>query len=373
MLLALFIVLAGVPVSGRVIDAESRNPIAGAHVELIPERNMTVTSPRSLEAITDQNGWFVLEGVAPGHYLVNATKAGFAPIVDPAEMPAVDIIEGRAFTGVEISLTKGGAMNGRIVDARGEPVAGIMVSALRQSVDQSTGGIGAFTSQMTQTNDLGEFRLVGLQAGRYAVFAAPGPPAAPFGQPTAAKIGEVLAPTFYPGTTDKDAAGIVTVAAAQTVTDIQFSIVAIPAYQVSGLVMDDAGAPLSGAMVMLLLESRNGGGIAPLMGRTDEAGTFRIGGVVPGTYRIIASTPTMRTAPDGSGVIGAGGGGASGGGIVMTGGVFIGGSGRGGPGVPPPWATTIPPPPVATTTPAPIEVTVDNNDVTGLKIVVTRR
>jgi hypothetical protein len=124
---------------------------------------------------------------------------------------------------------------------------------------------------------------------------------------------------------------------------------------------------------MLLLESRNGGGIAPLMGRTDEAGTFRIGGVVPGTYRIIASTPTMRTAPDGSGVIGAGGGGASGGGIVMTGGVFIGGSGRGGPGVPPPWATTIPPPPVATTTPAPIEVTVDNNDVTGLKIVVTRR
>jgi len=373
MLLALFIVLAGVPVSGRVVDAESRNPIAGAHVVLIPERNMTVPSPGSLEAITDQNGRFILEGVPPGHYLVNATKAGFALIVDPAEMPTVDIIEGRAFTGVEISLTKGGAMTGRIVDARGEPVAGIMVSALRQSVDQATGGIGAFTAQMTQTNDLGEFRLAGLQAGRYAVIAAPGPPAAPFGQPTGAKSGEVLAPTFYPGTTDKDAAEILTVAAAQTVTDLQFSIVAIPAYQVSGVVVDDAGAPLSGAMVMLLLESRDGGGVAPLMGRSDETGTFRIGGVVPGTYRIIASTSTMWTTPDGSAVIGAGGGGSGGGGIVATGGVFIGGSSLGGPGVPPPWATTMPRPPGATTMPAPIEVTVDNADVTGLKIVVTRR
>jgi protocatechuate 3,4-dioxygenase beta subunit len=373
MLLALFIVLAGVPVSGRVVDAESRNPIAGAHVELIPERNITVVSPSSLQAITDQNGRFVLEGVAPGHYLVNATKAGFAPIVDPAEMPAVDIIEGRAFTGVEVSLMKGGAMTGRVVDARGEPVAGIMVSALRQSVDQRTGGIGAFTAQMTQTNDLGEFRLAGLQAGRYAVVAAPGPPAAPFGQPTAAKSGEALVPTFYPGTTDKDAAEILTVAAAQTVTGVQFSMIAIRAYQVSGVVVDDAGAPLSGAMVMLLLESRDGG-VAPLMGRSDETGTFRIGGVVPGPYRIIASTPTMWPTPDGSAVVGAGGGGAGGGGMVVTGGVLIGGSGRGGPGVPPPWATTMPSPsPVATAMPAPIKVTVDNADVTGLKIVVTRR
>jgi len=372
MLLALFIVLAGVPVSGRVVDAESGNPIAGAHVELIPERNMTVTSPRSLDAITDQNGRFVLEGVEPGHYLANARKAGFAPIIDPAEMPAVDVIEGRAFTGVEISLTKGGAMTGRIVDARGEPVAGIIVTALLQSVDQSADGIRAFTTQMTQSNDLGEFRLAGLHAGRYTVVAAPGPPTA-FGQPAAATIGEVLAPTFYPGTTDKDAAEILTVAAAQTVTGLQFSIVAIPAYQVSGVVVDDAGAPLSGATLMLLPESHDGGGIMPLFGRSDEAGTFRIGGVVPGTHRIVASMPTIWTAPDGSGVIGASGGGAGGaGGVVATGGVFIGGSGRGGPGVPPPWPTTMPPPAMATTMP-PIEVTVGNADLTGLKIVVTRR
>jgi len=45
-------------------------------------------------------------------------------------------------------------------------------------------------------------------------------------------------------------------------------------------------------MVLLLLESRDGGTGAPLMGRSDETGTFRINGVVPGSYRMMA-TPTM--------------------------------------------------------------------------------
>lgn len=358
MLLALLAILAGVPVSGRVVDAGSRNPIAGAHVMLIPERNWTGPAGGLPEAITDQNGRFVLEGVPPGRYYVNATKIGFVAIADPTEMPALEIVEGRAFTGVEISLTKGAAINGRILDARGEPLAEVMVSALRQEVHQATDRMMALTAQMTQTNDLGEFRLAGLQEGRYAVIAAPGPPA-PFGPATTAMSGHVLAPTYYPGTTNKDAAEVITVAAAQTVTGLQFSLIATPAYQVSGVVVDEAGTPLNGSMVMLMLESRDGGTGAPLMGRSDETGTFRINGVIPGTYRMMASTPTMWATQDGSAVIGAGGGG-----FVAVGGVFVGGSSLGGPGVPPPGPTTMP---------APIEVTVDNADVTGLKIIVTRR
>jgi hypothetical protein len=363
MLFALLVVLAGVPVSGRVVDAESWNPIAGAHVALIPERNWTGPAGGLPEAITDQNGRFVLEAVHPGRYYVNATKIGFVAIADPTEMPALEIVEGRAFTGVELSLTKGAAMTGRIVDASGEPLSGIMVSALKQALDRTSNRMMALTAQMTQTNDLGEFRLAGLQEGRYAVIAAPAPPP-PFGQATAVMSGSVLAPTYYPGTTNKDAADIIAVATAQTVTGLQFSLVATPAYQVSGIVVDEAGTPLNGSMVMLLLDSRDGGTGAPLMGRSDETGTFRINGVVPGPYRMMASTPTMWATQDGSAVIGGGGGGAGGGGLVAVGGVFVGGSSLGGPGVPPPMPTT---------TPAPIEVTVDNADVTGLKVVVMRR
>jgi hypothetical protein len=360
MLLAMLAVLAAVPVSGRVLDAESRSPIAGAHVVLIAERNWTGPAGGPPEAVTDHNGRFVLEAVNPGRYRVNATKTGFAQIIDPLDMPELEIVEGRAFTGVEVSLTKGAAITGRIVDASGEPLSGIMVSALWHAVDRTTNRMMALTVQVTQTNDLGEFRLAGLQAGRYAVIGAPGPPS-PFGQSATPMTGQVLAPTYYPGTTNKDAADIIAIAPAQTVTGLQFSLAATPAYQVSGVVVDDAGTPLHGSMVVLMLESRDGGSSAPLMGRSDETGTFRINGVVPGTYRMMASMPMMWATPDGSAVIGAGGGGAGGGGFIAAGGVFVGGA-MGGPGVAP-----------GATMPAPIEVTVDTADVTGLKIVVAKK
>jgi hypothetical protein len=348
--------LAGVPVSGLVIDAESRNPIAGAHVVLIPERNWT-GPPGSHEAITDQNGRFVLESVSPGRYRVHATHPRYASMVED-DMPEIEIAEGRAFAGVEISLAKGAAITGRLVDARGEPQAAVMVSALRQSIDPATNRMGAITAAMTQTNDLGEFRLASLHEGSYTVIAMPAPPQ-PFGLPASRSGGQVLAPTFYPGTTDKDAAEVITVATAQTVTGLQFSMVAVPAYQVSGVVVDEADAPLSGSMVMLMLESRDGGGGPPLVGRSGENGVFHIDGVVPGSYRMVASTPMMQAAQDGT-VIGAGGGGA--GGFVAVGGVFVGGSHLGGPGAGP-----------GATMPAPIEVTVANGDVSGVKIVVARR
>ncbi|HEV8346926.1 MAG TPA: carboxypeptidase-like regulatory domain-containing protein [Vicinamibacterales bacterium] len=360
MLFTLLVVLATAPVSGRVVDAESHNPIAGAHVMLIPERNATVTAPGSLETITDQNGRFVFDAVEPGRYLVNANKAGFAPITDPLDMPALEIVEGRAFTGVEVPLMKGAAMTGRIVDAGGEPVSGLMVSALKLGdAGTAVAGMG-ITAQMAQTNDLGEFRLAGLPAGRYAIIAVPGPPG-PFGQTTSAANGMVLVPTYYPGTTNKDAAEVIAAAGAQTVSGLQFSMISMPAYQVSGVVVDEAGTPLSGTMVLLMADVREGGTGAPAMGHSETNGTFRIGGVTPGTYRLMASMPVTWSARDGS-IVGAGGGGA--GFVAVTGGVYVGGAGVGGPGVPPPSQAAMQ---------TPIEVTVDNGDVTGLKIVLTQR
>ena len=359
MLFALFIVLAGVPVSGRVLDAASHNPIAGARVMLFPAEQMFppgAMGPR--EAVTDVNGQFVFDAVAPGRYRIDAQKTGFAPFADPSNSSMVEVTAQQAITGLELSLKKGGAITGRIVDAGGEPVPWIMVSALKQSADASPGRAMAFTAQMAQTNDVGEFRLASLTEGNYVVIAAP-PPAPPFSQSTVSAGDFVVAPTYYPGTTNKDAAQIISVASAQTVSGLQFSLVSTPAYQVSGVVVDETGAPVRGAMVMLVIDVRNGGTGAALMGSSsDETGMFRIAGVVPGTYRLMAGTQTMwRGGSTASG-------GIAGGAVAVTGGVFVGGASLGGPGVPPPPATTMA---------APIEVTVDNADVAGLKIILTTR
>ena len=363
MLFALLVVLAGVPVSGRVVDAQTQNPIAGAHVVLLPAAGSVppeFTGP--LQAMTDVNGRFVFDGVVPGRYRMDVQKIGFAPLADPSSAAVLEVTA-QGIANLELRLKKGGAITGRIVDAAGDPLASITVSALRQTGNGPTGVMG-ITTQMAQTNDIGEFRLAGLPEGEYVVIAAP-MPQPPFGQPSAASGGVVLSPTYYPGTTNKDAAQIISLASQQTVSDLQFSLVSTPAYQVSGVVVDEAGAPLRGAMVTLMTDSRNGGIGAAAMGRSDENGMFKIGGVSSGTYRLAAGMPTPGGLVTGGIYVGAAavGGAGAGGFVSVTGG----GAAVGGPGVPPPM------PMAGGPMPAPIEVIVDNADVTGLKIVLTTR
>jgi hypothetical protein len=345
---------AGVSVAGRIVDAESHSPIPGARVMLMPTARMFPPGAAGpLQAVTDANGQFVFEAVAPGRYRIDAQKTGFAPLAGAAAPRTLDVAAGQVITSLDLTLTKGGAITGRIVDAGGEPASEITVTALRQTAGPS-GQVMARTSGMAQTNDLGEFRLAGLPEGNYVVIAAPRPQP-PFAQSTAAG-GMALAPTYYPGTISKDAAHIISLAPAQTVNGIEFSLLSMRAYQVSGVVVDETGSPLGGAMITLMADPRNGGPGAPAMGRTDQNGTFRIGGVVSGTYRVMAGMPTMWSVREGST--------AAGGGVVsgITGGVFF-GANVGGPAVTPSA--------MALTTP--IEVTIDNADVTDLKVVLATR
>ncbi len=196
------------------------------------------------------------------------------------------------------------------------------------------------TSQMAQTNDAGGFRLAGLPEGNYVVIAVPMPPP-PFAP---AVSGTVLAPTYYPGTPDKDAAQVIAVRSAQTVNGLQFSMVSLAAHQVSGVLVDETGSPLASAIVMLMIDPKQGGSPTPATGLTDENGRFQIGGIVPGTYRVTAG---MSSLSPGRSVQGGSGG--------VTGGIFV-------------RATSLSPTPPAI---APLEITVENADITELRIVVS--
>ena len=272
-----------------------------------------------------------------------------------------------------------GAIAGRIVTDSSEPVPWIVVSALKQDTD-AAGRVMARTAAMTQTNELGEFRLAGLSPGNYVVIAAPQPPP-PFGPPPRPAGALVPVPTYYPGTASTDAAQIITIASGQLVSDLQFSMASTPSYNVTGVVLDEAGSPLSSVVVTLMIDVGSGGIGAPMTGRSDDHGTFHLSGVAPGSYRLLAGTPMMTTTREGSTTIV----GLVGGGVAVTGGVFVGGPGVsatggpstgapgvGGPGVLPPTGrpTTVATPTMIST---PIDVTVGNNDVAGLRLVVSSR
>jgi protocatechuate 3,4-dioxygenase beta subunit len=64
-------------------------------------------------------------------------------------------------------------------------------------------------------------------------------------------------------------------------------------YQVSGTVVDENGAPIAGAMVMLRNDPRTSGFMAMPVGtgRSDANGHFVISGVAPGSYQTLANVP----------------------------------------------------------------------------------
>jgi hypothetical protein len=336
-------------ITGRVIDGGTQAPIAGARVTLLPAPIARPAAPMGgppAQAVTGDDGMYTFSGVPEGRYRVQVQKIGFAP---PTDTPIVQVGAGQTLAGPDLRLTKGGAISGRILDARGEPMAEVMVTAVRKPTAASGRGRGAFalqTGQPGQTNDIGEFRISGLPAGDYYVAASP-LPMIPFGQSSSAG-GTTLVATYYPGASTTAGAQVITVAAGQTISNLEFAMLSAVGYSITGVVVDESNNLVGGAMVMLMPTQPVGLGPRG-SSRTLPDGTFRINGVTPGAYRLNASVPvTLST--------GGGTGSGSGGGAVTWSSGGIGGgsvSYSSGPS-------------------SMLQVTVGDADVTGVTVVVRK-
>ena len=297
-------------ITGRVIDGGTQAPIVGARVILLPAPVARPAGPMGgppAQAVTGDDGMYTFSGVPEGRYRVQVQKIGFAP---PTDTPLLQVGAGQALAGPDLRLTKGGAISGRVLDARGEPMAEVMVTAVRKATGGSGRGRGAFAlqaGQPGQTNDIGEFRISGLPAGDYYVAASPRP-MIPLGQSSPSPSGgTTLVATYYPGTSTMAGAQVITVAAGQTIGNLEFAMLSAVGYSITGVVVDETNKLVGGAMVMLMPTLPVGlgpGGSA----RTLPDGTFRINGVTPGAYRLNASVPV--TFSTGGGIVAGSGGGA---------------------------------------------------------------
>ncbi len=355
--------------SGRVTAEGTNAPIAGARVMVFPmmRQAMPPAGPMAIppQATTDQDGRFVFNALAPGEYRVDVQKTGFASTLDPTTRPRTyTVAAGQALDSISIVLQKGAVISGKVLDQKGEPVTDARLMALRRITPP--GGSAALPRLIPapmqgpqQTNDIGEYRVTGLAPGEY--FLAASPRALGFVGPGAASTtgngGGALTPTttYYPGTADQAGAQAITVAAGAEVSNIVFMLQSVPAYRVSGIVVDENGAPIAHAMVMLMNDPRSGtmfigpGGNA----QTGDDGRFSIGDVTPGAYRLNASVPMMM--PSGGGI------GASS--VATGGGSFTSWSISSG-GV----TTTS----TVNATPQPQEVIVADADVKGVRVLARR-
>jgi protocatechuate 3,4-dioxygenase beta subunit len=161
-------------IEGVVRDRSGR-PVPGARLEVEGPRGAADrASDDGAIAVVGaalDDGAFRIEGLAPGDYDVRVA----VPNVDEPDghpPPAVRV-RVRAFEVVKASLVAPerdeGAIEGRVVDARGEPVAGAFLEVTRPSRLTLRAADEPSPARPTVTDARGRFRLERLAAGAYRV------------------------------------------------------------------------------------------------------------------------------------------------------------------------------------------------------------
>jgi protocatechuate 3,4-dioxygenase beta subunit len=292
-------------VSGRIVHADTGEPIRKATVELYKHEDMR--GPRQAEST--EGGKFEIRGLTPGRYGINANRAGYANQSYGSRRAGrgagtvLTLTAGQHMKDVVIKLTPHGVITGRILDEDGEPKMGAQVSAAqwqwisnkRQLVMMSMGS----------TNDLGEYRIFGIAPGNYYVqvsqsrdfqFRA-------FVEEQLTKPDEGYITTYYPGVTDSVAAIPVSVRAGAETRGIDIRFAKSKVFRIRGRVIDGTtGKPAMGAHLMLVPKGKGYAAWNEMRNTSamDAKGRFEFRGIPPGAYMLTANSGNQDLAMQGT-------------------------------------------------------------------------
>jgi hypothetical protein len=268
-------------ISGVVVDAATKRPLPGAVVIL--ELDRTGAPPTTLrpgplsQQLTDEKGRFVFTPLPAAKYFVNASMPGYfdggygRPMSTRTGTP-IALADRQWFDRADIQLSRPGAVTGRVIDEHGDPVVGVPVRVLRQVM--VAGKPQVASSSNTTTDDRGMYRIGGLTPGRYYASVPSVQMAAPpealaaalssnpstgrssttadptldlggqrlvvgrFAPPPLNADGRATAypPLFYPGTSSLNEAGTIELDFGVDKSAIDFRLMPVPAFAVSGVV-----------------------------------------------------------------------------------------------------------------------------------------
>ena len=239
--------------------------------------------------VTDSNGRFVFGGLEPGRYALMASGEGysqqeFGQTRRRPEGTVLSLAPGDNDNNLIFRMTPPGVITGTIRDEDGDPVIGGQVQALRIArvggrQQTSSGGYG-------QTNDLGQYRIYGLEPGQYLIAASYRPPST-----GTVPNQEVYLPTYFPSTVDAGQATPVQVRPGDEVSGIDVDLAAAHSVTIRGRVVPEVPVKtMKGIYVSVMPRSAfQGGFMSGTYGGVieDDLGNFSIRAVPPGSYVVI--------------------------------------------------------------------------------------
>src|SRR5262245_3286981 len=278
-------------VSGRV--TLKSEPARGVMVILQTQNQNTSDAPR---ARTDEGGRFHFTGLPAGRYSVSAVAPGYASPED-SNLPGMrgktlNLTDGEKVENVDLEIKRGGVIAGRVADSQGRPVIEERLNLSKLDANNQPRGI-FFNSpnfDMYQTDDRGLYRIFGLPEGRYLLSVGN---AGNFGSASITSRGEFYPRVFYPNATSESEAKVIVVSEGSEATNIDITVTdAKQTQDVYGRVVDaGSGQPVAGVEVAVggvMRDGRYAGGYVGSGARSGPNGEFRLFGVLPGKYAILA-------------------------------------------------------------------------------------
>ena len=271
-------------IRGRVIAADNRVPIRRAIVMLI---NETLARPIRQTIYTDARGRYEFRNLPAGEYLLEATPNQYqgqfvAPPNPPIGPARITVADGQIVDGHDLMLPRAGAIVGRLVDADGDPLSGVYVSAQRV-------GSARTTYNAIASDEHGRYRIYRLVPGDYTVVAKPVGNTDPVGEGAPA-IGYI--DTYHPSAASRSESTPVRVRAGEETAAGDLVVIRARMLRISGMVTDSRGSPATPRTTVILSSEGASYGI-----NLFPTGRFTFGPQRAGKYRVIARLAENFTAP----------------------------------------------------------------------------
>jgi hypothetical protein len=207
--------------SGTVINAITGEPVRRAAVQISGQSGRVT--------LTDAGGHFAVQGLAEGNVFLRAMKPGF---YDDEGSHLSSARVGKDAPAVVLKLTPWAVISGRVTTKDNQPLEGFQIHILAK---QNVAGrlIWIDRPNQARTNEDGEFRVTGLQAGTYyvAVDQSTETTLGQRGVPNARE--QTFAKVFYPGVPNQTSAASIEITPGGE-AEADFTLSPEPLYQVSG-------------------------------------------------------------------------------------------------------------------------------------------
>ena len=280
-------------IEGRVLNVATGKPVGKAALLLLRTDSTQASGDwtRSYAASSDSTGKFAIRNIDPGKYRLRASRNGFVTLeygtrAYKGSGTVLDLDSPRQLREVDVRLTPQGVITGRILDADGEALERVQVQLLRSQYVNGRKVLS--TTDSGYTNDLGEYRYIGLPPGKYYIYAenfASAPPT------SVAEEGYV--PIYYPGARETAGAVPVDVAAGAQVRLADMMLRKARTATVKGRVVvevpDTRGIPSVRLSPRVGHDNRAAGTFRSPSAKVNAAGAFEIRGLTPGSYIVGAS------------------------------------------------------------------------------------